>query len=129
LLLAIADLAGSEWAAHARQAAIALTASDDSAGIAHELLGDIRGIFNLEKNRDDEHLGSTYLVDALCEDETKRWATHNHGQPLSARQLAKLLKPYKVEPQVIRTSKDHVHRRFYRADFGDAWKRYLDGGK
>jgi putative DNA primase/helicase len=67
------------------------------------------------------------VVEALCEDKTKRWATHNHGQPISARQLANLLKPYKIEPQLIRAGKDDVHRGFYRADFTDAWQRYLDG--
>src|SRR5262249_12317536 len=42
----------------------------------------------------------------------------------AATRLAKLLKPYGVKPRKIRVG-DETVRGYYRADFAEAWKRYL----
>ena len=45
-LLAVADLAGGEWPAKARQAAAALETGDDAEGLGILLLRDLRELFD-----------------------------------------------------------------------------------
>jgi hypothetical protein len=75
-LLAVADLAGTEWASRARKALIELfgsrAAADESLGA--KLLSDIREAFN---GRD--RLGSNELVTLLVEMEGSPWPECNKG--------------------------------------------------
>lgn len=121
LLLAIADLAGREYADLARKAAVALADSKSTTSASQELLADLREIFKAD---DADAWGSNALVEELCKDLTKRWATHNHGAPLSVFQLAKLLEPYNIDPDRVRIG-THQIRGYHVADFADAFKRYL----
>lgn len=47
-----------------------------------------------------------------------------YGKPLTARGLAKLLRPYEVRSTQVRID-DKTPRGYQLADFADAWKRYL----
>jgi len=123
-LLALADRAGGEWPEHARKAALALSgegaAGEDSQGV--ELLGDVRKVFNAGQVVD---MPTKVLITALCADEERPWATYSKGEPITDRQLAKLLKPFKIVSTTVHPP-DAPHAKGYRrSDFEDAWARYL----
>jgi Protein of unknown function (DUF3631) len=117
-LLAIADLAGGDWPEQARSAARMLSANgsaeDGSAGVL--LLADIRTVF---AERDTDRLPTEILLDALRELPESPWSEW-YGKPLSARALARLLKPYAIGPH-----SDGTSRGYRKEAFEDAWTRYL----
>lgn len=128
-LLAIADLAGVEWPRRAREAALALhadpVAQTETGGV--QILAAIRGIF------DERGMGQiptsdllTALVDRDDAPAAEWWsrALNDHDTKGPARRLATLLKPYGIEPTKWGSGKNTV-RGYRRADFDDAWSRYL----
>lgn len=122
-LLAIADLAGSEWPQAARRALIELCAEaqagDSSIGV--QLLTDIRHVL---ESRDLDRLSSAELVSALAEIETSPWGEWSHGKPLTPGKLARLLKPFEVSPEGIRVG-DKTPRGYTVEQFREAFRRYL----
>jgi putative DNA primase/helicase len=99
-LFAIADLAGSVWPERVREAAIELSADredDTSHGVL--LLADLRGLFDKESSG---VLFTREILATLNADETRPWPEYRHGKPLTDRQLAALLKAYKVKPRTVR---------------------------
>jgi putative DNA primase/helicase len=122
-LLAIADAAGLEWAKLARQAATELCGNrdveDESARTM--LLTDIRNLFTGQKT---DKLTSEDIVKVFGEMETRPWSEWKSGKPITQRQLAKLLKPFKIEPKVIRTLCG-TPRGYTLDQFDDAFTRYL----
>jgi len=122
-LLVIADLAGGKWPTAARAAAIVLSGEAEyelSTGM--RLLSDIRDVFD---ERGTDHVSTTELLHDLHGLEDAPWAEW-FGQPLSARGLAKLLGPYRVAPRQRRVG-GQVTRGYFRAEFEDAWDRYVPG--
>lgn len=119
-LFAIADVVGGAWPEQARQAALALTPTEDaSPGV--KLLEDIRDIFD---EVGDDRLLTQELLERLHAKEHRPWAEYKMGKPLSATQLANLLRPYAVSPNTIR-SHEAVAKGYTRASFEDAFARYL----
>lgn len=122
-LLAIADLVGGEWPARARHAILEIfsdgQAADDSIGV--QLLTDIHAIFG---ENTSERIPSAELVEALARIETSPWSDW-HGKPLTPAKLAKLLRPCGIAPIAMRTSPSSTPRGYQKADFEDAWGRYL----
>lgn len=123
-LLAIADMAGSDWPQRAHAALIELftgtAAEDDSLGV--RLLSDIHGVFqatNVDK------LSSAELINALAQIEGSQWAEFQRGEMITKNQLAQLLRQYKIHPRSIRTAEDRTPKGYLREDFADAWSRYL----
>jgi hypothetical protein len=118
-LIAVADLAGGDWPARARKAAIVLTAEDDAdTSLGARLLADLRDVFG---SADKLH-GETILA-ALHKISEAPWADY-FGHPLNARDLARLLKPYGVSATDVRI--DGATKRGYRRDdLYDPWGRYL----
>lgn len=119
-LLAIADAAGADWPRLAREAAVALLADaqDSPASLGTRLLGDIRLAFE-----DRAQMATAELLEALNGMEEAPWGDLR-GKPLDSRQLARLLRPYGVRPETIRTST--ATPKGYRRDaLFDAWERYL----
>jgi hypothetical protein len=124
-LIAVADLAGGDWPARARKAAIALTAEDDTdTTLGARLLADLRDVFGVA----DAMHGETILT-ALHKISEAPWGDY-FGRPMNARDMAKLLKPYGVSSTDVKL--DGVNRKGYRRDhLHDPWTRYLppgDGG-
>jgi hypothetical protein len=127
-LIAIADVAGGDWPARARRAALALTAEDDTdTTMGARLLGDLRNVFGTA----DAMHGQT-ILNALHKIEEAPWADY-YGHPLNARDLARLLKPYGASPVDVKI--DGVNHKGYRREhLHDTWTRYLpppprpDGG-
>jgi hypothetical protein len=125
-LIAIADLAGGDWPARARDAATTMTAAeaqqeeDTSASV--RLLADLRHVFQAA---DAEALYTSTILEALHQLEDAPWADW-YGHPLTTRDLAKLLRPYQVESKNIREQGTGAPRKGYgRADLHDAWTRYV----
>jgi hypothetical protein len=123
-LLAIADLAGGDWPARARRAALALsggnTSEDESVGI--RLLADIRRAYG---EFDTERLSSKQLLAFLNELEDAPWGEWQAGKPLTAIGLAKLLKPYDVRPRSIRLDDGTTAKGYLLEQFDDPFSRYL----
>jgi putative DNA primase/helicase len=121
-LLAIADVAGGDWPAMARRAALVLSGEVQAApGINTELLADIHDAF---ETRHSEKITTADLLEFLCADDEKPWATWNHGKPLSPHQLSKRLREYGIAPNTIRIGQ-RVAKGYELAKFQDAFKRYL----
>jgi hypothetical protein len=124
-LIAVADLAGADWPARARKAAIALTADDDTdTTLGARLLADLREVFG-----DADRMHGETILNALHKIPEAPWQDY-FGRPLNARDMAKLLKPYGVSSVDVKI--DDVNRKGYRRDhLHDSWTRYLppaDGG-
>lgn len=122
-LLAIADLAGDDWATSARRAALALSTGeareDDSFPI--RLLADIRSVFD---SLGTERATTADLIAALVEDNSAPWGDWWKGQRITGRALADLLKPFRIFPAKWRTGAK-TERGYFRKNFADAWAIYL----
>lgn len=121
-LLSIAEAAGSRWADYARSAAVVLQECEDdapSAGI--ELLQSIRHAFN--RSRSSKIYSSSLLQSLTTLDQ--RWTRSNQGRPLSAHQLAQMLRLFGIQAKPIRIGGSAGKNGYERAWFDDAFKRYL----
>jgi len=120
-LIAVADLARGLWPDAARAAAIALTEdaahADADHSAAHELLTNIRDVL---ATTSVEFVATETLIATLAALPESRWA----DEGLTGRRLAMLLKGYGVA--VGRNPSTSKRERGYRrADFADAFERYL----
>ncbi len=123
-LLVLADQAGGDWPAKGRQAALALTAADDSdaQGIGEMLLADIGAVFTTEHT---DKLPSAKLAEALAKMEGRPWAEFGRtGKPITPSQLAKQLRPFEVRPSKLRIG-DETLNGYLREDFNQAFACYL----
>jgi hypothetical protein len=82
------------------------------------LLSDLRDVFT-----DDDVLATESIVGRLLRLDESPWADIK-GKELNDRELAKLLRPYGMRPIVVRIG-TATPRGYRRADFVDAWRRYL----
>jgi putative DNA primase/helicase len=122
-LLAIAERAGGDWPKLTRQAATALSGGEAaSEERSIELLADIKATF--ETSGEDE-VTTKALVTALCADEERPWATYNKGKPISDRQVAKLLKQFRILSEDVYPSGEKHAKGYKRVRFLDAFERYL----
>lgn len=96
-LLAIAELAGGNWASAARSSLIAICTQSQEAddSTAKTLFTDVRDTFS---SKQTDRLSSADLVTALAQVETSPWAGWSRGTRLSVHQLAGLLKRYDIFP-------------------------------
>jgi hypothetical protein len=119
-LLAVADLAGSDWPQRARVAAVALlaVAADQKQSLGVQLLTDLRRVF-----AGASAIHTEVILGKLNALEDAPWGDLR-GKELDARGLANRLRRYDVHPTDVRI--DDVVRKGYRAeDLADAWSRYL----
>lgn len=117
-LLTIADLAGGHWPGTARAAAAHLVAEAAGTAAAEvsegiELLTDTRGVLGLLKS---DRITTASLLELLRGIEDSRWKEYE----LTGHRLAKLLKPYAIAPH-----RSNSQRYYMRAEFEDAFARYL----
>lgn len=122
-LLAIADAAGGEWGVRARAAVqrTGAVAGGDEQSVRVLLLADIRAVF---AGRLVDRLPSAELVEALVAIEGRPWAEWKAGKPITANGLARLLAPFVIKPDTIRTG-DKTPKGYQLAHFEDAFSRYL----
>ena len=121
VLLATAELAGADCAERARKAATAMEGVQDVADIEIELLRDIKAVFDAD---DSAEISTKALITALSDEEERPWATYAKGNTITNRQLAKMLRKYRIVPEDVRPN--GVHGKGYkRVRFEDVWARYL----
>ena len=124
-LIAIADVAGDDWPARARAAAVHFTksnAEDESKSRGVELLEHLRDAFG-----DDEKLWSETVIERLCAREELPWTDVRGGKPIDKRGLATRLKAYSLKSRDVKIN--GVNRKgYYLEDCQDAFKRYLPPG-
>ncbi len=120
-LLAVADAAGGEWPHRARQVALGSAALGGDTSARVSLLSDIRDIFEAKGM---ERVYSQDLVDALVALEGRPWSEWRNGKPISATGMAKLLAPFHIHPDDIRSGAK-VAKGYKRDAFNDAFARYL----
>lgn len=115
-LLAVADIAGPEWATAVRVAAVAAVAG--SSGVDDQdtrLLAAIRDVF---QQSGDSKMHTEKLLKKL----EKQDLVSVSG--LTGLKLADILAPYDIKPKMFRNAGDN-RRGYKRSDFTDAWSRYL----
>jgi putative DNA primase/helicase len=118
-MLAIAALIGSGWEGDTRTAALALSAdeeSDSSAGVM--LLHDLRPLM-----AESSRWHTRALLGQLTAMEDRPWPEWRRGVPLTARQLARLLGPFRVKPRKVRIGTSTL-QGYWAEDFDDAFARY-----
>ena len=120
-LLAIAELAGGEWPARARAAALALSGETDEAegSALVDLLRDLQKIFE-----DRDRIFSADLVKQLSDNSDGRWVEWNRGKPITQRQVARLLEPLNIRPRQIRIGGESL-KGYLLEWFNDPFNRYL----
>ena len=122
-LLMVADLAGGDWPTRSREACqwFIAGAVADTETTGTRLLADLREVFS-----DAGALPTEAILGELAAREESPWGDW-HGHGLTARGLAKLLKPYGASPRVVRIG-DMTPRGYRAEDLADAWRRYLPRG-
>ena len=121
-LLAIADYAGGIWPEWARKAALKLSGTEqDTVSSSTELLADISEVFEAKKVN---KMYTADLVEALCEDSEKSWATYYRGEPITPKQLSRRLSGYGISSRQLRISYDNK-KGFELSQFEDAFARYV----
>jgi hypothetical protein len=119
-LVAIADAAGGDWPARARTACTTLTedtTTPDDGTAGERLLADLHGVFG-----DAEALWTTTILEQLHGLEEAPWGDW-YGRELTARDLARLLRPWGVSSRNVRTAEGQA-KGYHRADLIDPWSRY-----
>jgi putative DNA primase/helicase len=123
-LLAIADAAGGEWPERARSAAVILTrdGADDAETVRTMLLTDLRDMFAREPSG---VLFTSEILEHLHGRDDRPRPEYRDGQPITARQVAALLRPLKITTnQTVRRGAT-TGKGYRAADLADAWSRYL----
>jgi hypothetical protein len=128
-LLAIADMAGSDWPQRCRESLVLLCAADidEDESVGVKLLSAIREVFH-ETGAD--RLSTKEILEELVSLDTDApwaaWWEHDlksdNIKGPGAR-LAKYLKRYGIKSRGVRRG-DNTTRGYVREDFTDAWKRY-----
>jgi hypothetical protein len=124
-LLAVADLAGGDWPGLARDACVALVkgTADESASTGVRLLADLRAVFC--KFGDPDALPTETVRSKLHDRDESPWGDW-YGHPLTARELARLLREHQVRPRQIRVG-DKTVKGYRREHLSEPWRRYLAG--
>ena len=123
-LVAVADLAGGHWPERARNACVALTGGPEAGredDPAARLLADLRDMFDATGA---DKLPTATILDRLAALDEAPWSAWHRGQPLNARGLSKLLRPYNVTSRTIRVGAE-TSKGYERGDLTDVWWRYL----
>jgi hypothetical protein len=102
--------------------------NDDAETTGIQLLTDLRELFDPADDPDAEPkdvLFTTEIVAALAQREDCRWPEYKAGKPITGRQVAAILKGFKIPTnRTVRRDADHS-KGYYRKWFDDAFARYL----
>jgi hypothetical protein len=122
-LVAVADLAGGGWPDLARKACEHYCRAPvvDEVTAGELLLKDLRDVWKVT----EEHLFTETILERLHKVEESPWGDW-YGKPLTARNLAKLLRAYKVKSKNIWDPATQTQAKGYaRDDLADPWHRYV----
>jgi len=95
---------------------------DEPAEFGVLLLRDIRDIFGRERT---DRLPTANLLSALAAVEESPWHQWGQGRGLDARGIARLLRPFRIEPRNLRLDENQIAKGYLRDDFSEAWATYL----
>jgi hypothetical protein len=133
-LVALADAAGGHWPERARQACMVLAGggTGEDASEATRILRDIFTAFQPVVDEDGDvtrpatdRLATTTLLHRINALEDSPWGGWNRGDGMSARNLAKLLKPYDIKSRTVKFSDGATAKGYHAQDFHDPWSRYV----
>lgn len=123
-LIAIADRAGGRWPERARLAAEHLCSAEleDADAVSTLLLSDIRDM--IRSNDSQSNMFSQTMLSALWRLDERPWPNFDRGRPISAANLARMLRPFGIVPGTVRIG-DHTQKGYKLEAFDDAFSRYL----
>lgn len=125
-LFMIAAALGGGWPERLKNVAATLLAeaARDPQSLGVMVLEDIRALFH--QRGDPPHLPSADILAELLKLEDRPWgALGKVEKPLTVNRLSRLLGPYAIAPGTIRVGERDTPKGYRRAQFEDAWKRYL----
>lgn len=127
ILFQIADSLGGNWLKLVTNACLVISQSEAiETHHSEELLSDIKAVF---ERQGVNAIPTRDLLNALTGADsdglTLAWATSNKGQPMTDRQLAKMLKEFEIKSKQIRFGEKNL-MGYSLADFTDTFKRYLE---
>ncbi|TIT36183.1 MAG: DUF3631 domain-containing protein [Mesorhizobium sp.] len=119
-LLAVADAAGGHWPERARVSAVSLVSASKAAApsLGVRLLSDMKVVFG-----SSERMSTKGIIENLCILPEAPWGDIR-GKSLTDTGLADRLKQYGIKSKQIRIG-EWTGKGYERADFHDAWQRYL----
>ena len=121
-LLAIADLAGSDWPARARAVAQQAEAAKQDQSKRIMALSDIRDFFTASP--DIDRVPSIELAATLGAMENRPWPEWRNSKPITPTALARLLAPFGIIPGTRREG-ENTFKGYLRCDFTEAFATYL----
>ena len=127
-LIMVADLAGGEWPARLRAAALAQVnagreSDPDAVPWARRLLMDTRTVWPDSERTD--RISTADLIDRLNALADSPWSGRS-ANGITPWMLSKWLQDYGIRPGTVRFPNGHISKGYERAGFMDAWERYLD---
>jgi len=124
LILAIAELAGRDFAKQARGAAVKLSRKRHQPSESRRLL---EAVVPIVAGR--TFIASKELQACLHADKTAEWCDFRGKGPISEKQIAVLLAPYEIYPDVFHPTKraDDSQRGYIVAQFERAFAHFLPG--
>lgn len=96
-------------------------AGEEPTGLVIRLLADVLEVF---EKRGGDRLASVTVADDLTAMDGSPWRGWSHGSGFDTRSLARLLRPFGIQPQNLRFD-DKVVKGYARGDFEDPWQCYL----
>jgi putative DNA primase/helicase len=124
MLLAIADLAGTEWSKRARNAALGLESGRDEPSEAIRLFAALRDIWG-----DAAARSSKSLCEALAAHPSGEWADFRNKGPIGQHRLAAMLRPFGIRPEHNLHLAENNQGGYQRKQFENAWARLLQKPK
>ena len=122
-LFAIAEVAGGDWAGTGGRAWRACehvnADAGDESGAREMLLADLRTVFR--EGGEPQVLTTKQILDALIAMEGRPWSEWNRDKPLSPHGLSRLLKPFGIQPRVLRIPGQGTPRGYRRKSLEPAW--------
>jgi len=126
-LLTIAKCFGEQWYDKAKEAFFQLAAGTaPPKSLSNQLLEDVRIVFR-DLDPGERWISTAKLLGLLCSDPEMDWKRHGHGQGMTAKQMAGLLRGYGIVPQPTsgRGRGGGTLRGYWLDDFREAFARYL----
>jgi hypothetical protein len=129
-LLTVADLAGGDWPDRARVTAVTLVTDsrESTPSLGVRLLADLWAVFQDPAKQGQNALFTSSILKMLEDREDTPWGELVGGKPVTARWLARRLKPYGVTPKTVRIDSDTA-KGYFAADLADAWERYVPSSR
>lgn len=121
-LYAVAQLAGHDWTDRFFQALFLHQRVKKTSDIPRErqLLGDCLTVFG-----ERESMKTEMLIEGLKVLPESEYAGMNYGRGISPKYLAKIVRPYEIQPTQIRFG-ESTFKGYYRSQFETAFKRYSE---